>query len=846
MSSTYIENERIRSALQCVPADNRDQWVRILMAIKSELGDAGQDIADAWSQTAETFKSKDFRDVWKGINTGGGVTIATLFHVAHEHGWRDDQPHVMPTAEQGGAHKAEAAKRAELERIEKVKKNSQAALKAALIWDKATPVQPEHPYLERKVVKAVPALKELQADELKALAGYAPSSKHGVLIGRILIAQITVNGQLSGLEFIDQDGRKSALAGSVKSGGYAPLQATPEGNGEGLTLLIGEGLASCMTAKQATGYAAFAALSSGNLLAVAKELCSNYPQADVVILGELLKANGEVDPHAIQAVEAIGARLAVPDFGIDRHQEQTDINDYATKFGVHAVQKLIQRATQAQAASLKTSPAANAWPEPQPLHAKIEPEPYPLDALPEHVLAAVEEVRAFVQAPAAMVATCALSALSLAIQAQVDVERAEKLSGPVGLFSLVIAESGDRKSSCDGYFTAPIRDFEQKQFDDAKPLVKEYNGALHAWEAKQAGVKAQVSHLAKTGKPTRELEQTLCLLEQERPEPPRVPRLTYVDATPEALCWALRRWPSGGVLSSEAGSVLGSHGMGNDSAMRNLATLNQLWGGETVTIDRKTSESFRLRGARFTIGLQIQEPTLRAFLVKSGALARGSGFLARFLIAWPESTQGARPFAEPPAHWPHLEVFQKRLTVLLNLEAPIDDEGGLVPQRMTLTPSAKTAWIEFHDSIEKDLARGGELYDVRDVASKIADNVARLAALFHMFECGAGSVSLDALERASRIAAWHLSESKRFFGELAMPQDMADAARLDTWLIAEARASQGQTSTTRDAQRLGPVRDKARLDAALNILSELDRVRLGKVGKRNLIAVNPGLLRVTP
>ena len=503
-----------------------------------------------------------------------------------------------------------------------------------------------------------------------------------------------------------------------------------------------------------------------------------------------------------------------------------------------AAQRAVSVATKPKLADTKPG----AWPEAQPLHAKIEPQPYPLDALPEHVLAAVEEVRAFVQAPTAMVATCALSALSLAIQAHIDVQRASKLSGPVGLFSLVIAESGERKSSCDGYFTASIRDYEQRQIENAKPLIKDYSADLQGWEAKQSGVKDKIRQLAKEGKKTGDLEQTLRDLEQEKPEPPRVPRLTYVDATPEALCWALRKWPSGGVLSAEAGTVLGAHGMG-DSAMRNLATMNQLWDGATLIVDRKTSESFSLRGARLTIGLQIQEAALRTFLDKTGALARGSGFLARFLSAWPESTQGKRMFAEAPAHWPNLETFHNRLTALLKLEAPIDDEGGLVPQMLSLTPDAKAAWIEFHDNIEADLAQGGELYDVRDVASKIADNVARLAALFHVFENGAGAVGIDAVERASRIAAWHLTESKRFFGELAQPQDMADAARLDTWLIAEAGTSQGQESTTRDAQRLGPVRDKARLDAALNILSELDRVRLGKVGKRNLILVNPGLLR---
>ena len=187
--------------------------------------------------------------------------------------------------------------------------------------------------------------------------------------------------------------------------------------------------------------------------------------------------------------------------------------------------------------------------------------------------------------------------------------------------------------------------------------------------------------------------------------------------------------------------MFGSHGMGKDSVMRNLATLNQLWYGTSLTIDRRTSESFTVKGARLTIALQVQEPTLREFFSKSGALARGTGFLARFLVAWPASTQGYRPFAEAPAHWPALAVYNQRLAAILSQPEPIDDDGALSPAMLSLSPEAKRAWVEFHDAIECQLASGGDLYDVRDVASKTADNAVRLAALFQMFEQGTGAVS---------------------------------------------------------------------------------------------------------
>ena len=338
----------------------------------------------------------------------------------------------------------------------------------------------------------------------------------------------------------------------------------------------------------------------------------------------------------------------------------------------------------------------------------MEPEPYPLDALPDTIRAAVEEVAGFVKAPVPLVASSALAALSLAIQAHSDVKRAEKLQGPVGLFLLTIADSGERKSTCDRFFSEAIRDYEEAQAEAAKPILKDHRAEVEAWEAKRSGIKDKIRHLAKESKATASMESALRDLEQHKPEPPRIPRLLYADATPEALAYGLaKQWPSAGVVSAEAGIVFGSHGMGKDSVMRNLALLNQLWDGTSLTIDRRTTESFTVRGARLTVALQVQEATLRSFFDKTGALARGMGFLARFLVAWPESTQGNRPFNDPPANCPCLSVFNDRITTILKQAVPIDEDGTLSPVLMTMTREAKAAWVEFHDAIERDAIQRG-------------------------------------------------------------------------------------------------------------------------------------------
>lgn len=489
------------------------------------------------------------------------------------------------------------------------------------------------------------------------------------------------------------------------------------------------------------------------------------------------------------------------------------------------------------------------WPELLPLIAKIEPEPYPLDALPLDVRQAVEEVAAFVKAPVPLIAVSALAAMSLAIQAHIDVERAEKLTSPVSLFMLAIADSGERKTTCDGFFTKAVRDYQDEQQEAAKPLMVNFKSEHDAWEARRSGIKEKIKQLAKDGKPSDAKVRELNALDEAEPKPPRVPRLIYGDATPEALTYSLATvWPSGGVVSSEAGSVFGGAAMGKDSVMRNLAALNQLWDGASLPVERRSSESFTVRGARLTMALQVQEATIRSFFDSTKGLARGTGFLARFLVAWPASTQGTRFFTEAPANWPALASFNSRLRAILDRQARVDDDGVLQPEMLRLAPDAKAAWIAFHDAIEIELSNGRELYDVRDVASKTADNAARLAALFHAFAGDIGPINVDAMESGARLAFWHLTEARRFLGEVAMSPELGNPVKLEAWMLGYCRRMQTDLVPTREIQRGGPnaLRSKDALSEAVTELANLGRCRPVIDDKKRFIQINPALLEVAP
>jgi putative DNA primase/helicase len=87
--------------------------------------------------------------------------------------------------------------------------------------------------------------------------GYAPKSSGERLTGRLLVVPVNQGDSLSTLELIDGGGRKAALAGrGSKVGGYWATESLPDDDGTGLTLLIGEGVATVLSASAATGHPA--------------------------------------------------------------------------------------------------------------------------------------------------------------------------------------------------------------------------------------------------------------------------------------------------------------------------------------------------------------------------------------------------------------------------------------------------------------------------------------------------------------------------------------------------------------------------------------------------------------
>ena len=671
-----------------------------------------------------------------------------------------------------------------------------------------------------------------------------------------LVVPIWKSGKIVGLQFMEPDGEKPFLKGTPKKGAYYVVGEIEHAN----RVCIAEGFATAATIYEATGIACVVAFDAGNLPPAAEALKLILPGVQFIVAADddwkRVNQAGELENigliKAREAAQAIGAKLAVPDFqGCWRQDKHTDFNDLFAFEGPERVRECIERADFAQpSADSDSADNADSWPELEPF-ASVARKPYPLDALPDIVREAVEEVQGFNRTPMAMTATSALGVLSACAQHIADVERDETLAGPVSLWTMVLAQSGERKSRMDGLFSAPIKAYQAKMAEALKPEIEARDREISAWKAKREGYLEAIKKQAKEGKPTDKFDELLNAMPAE-PKPIMVPMILRGDDTTENLCYALTfEWRSAAVLESEAGTVLGSHAMGADKIMGGLAVKNKLWDGGEHHIGRRTSESFTVRGARFTYALQIQPEVIRQFQEKNGGLARGIGYWARFLICEPESTQGTRLYREPPKDTPKLGSLHERLYKLVIMELVFGEHGGLEPPRLKLSADGKGAWIEAHDAIEVKLLDHGDYATVRDVASKAADNIARLAALFHILGHGPdGEVSAENVRRAAVIVDYHLNEARSFFAGIAAPPEERDAAKLEEWLVAEARERGTNLIPRRDADR-GAFGGRGgrgnRLDAAIQMLSDLGRVRLipGKNNQRH-IEIRPSLVGGQP
>lgn len=87
-----LETKMLIHALESVPSDDYDTWVKVGLALKNDLKDQGYEIWVNWSRTTSqgNFSEENCSDKWhNGLNSevARPVGIGTIYYLADTHGW---------------------------------------------------------------------------------------------------------------------------------------------------------------------------------------------------------------------------------------------------------------------------------------------------------------------------------------------------------------------------------------------------------------------------------------------------------------------------------------------------------------------------------------------------------------------------------------------------------------------------------------------------------------------------------------------------------------------------------------------------------------------------------------
>jgi len=226
---------------------------------------------------------------WYVLHTGIiAVGAFGSWKTSESHTWREATTKPLTPAERADiTRRTRAMWQAQATERQAVQAAAQA--KALRMWRMARPAIHTHPYLAKKRVNSY-GLRQLRE--------------------MLLVPVRDQGGVLHTLQFIMPDGSKRFLTGGRTSGCYCAIGRVTD------TLLLAEGFATAATLHQATGHAAAACFSCGNLLAVAQALRGKFPDLRLVLCADN-DAHQPGNPGLTKAREAalaVGGWLAVPTF----------------------------------------------------------------------------------------------------------------------------------------------------------------------------------------------------------------------------------------------------------------------------------------------------------------------------------------------------------------------------------------------------------------------------------------------------------------------------------------------------------------------------------------------------
>ncbi len=403
--------------------------------------------------------------------------------------------------------------------------------------------------------------------------------------------------------------------------------------------------------------------------------------------------------------------------------------------------------------------------------------PFPVDAIPEPNRRYVIEAARAIGCDESYIALPLLSSLAGAIGNTCRVKIRRIWSEPAIVWTAIVGESGTMKSPA---LELAMRFVRKRQHH----TMKEHKRAIQEWESDHARYEVELATW-KQGTRKGGISDP-----PTAPERPVCPRTWTDDATTEAIVVRLRENPRGLLVARDELSGwfdFGRYTTGKGA--EDVAKWQEVFGGRSLIVDRKTSDTEYVPRATVSIAGGIQPEMLRRVLTQEH---QDNGLAARFLFAMPP---------RKPRRWIEADVSESVEAMvesvfdrLYAMELATDAEGDIQPRLFPLTPDAKSIFTSFvnehgHGQMERVGSEAAAW-------SKLEGYSVRFALVIHCARVAAGDPSIenpDVIDAESvnagiRLVRWFAQEADRIYAYLGQSEAEREDSRLAEWITGKSGA----------------------------------------------------------
>ncbi|WP_286944783.1 YfjI family protein [Acetobacterium sp. UBA5834] len=398
------------------------------------------------------------------------------------------------------------------------------------------------------------------------------------------------------------------------------------------------------------------------------------------------------------------------------------------------------------------------WEKPKPLEKEVKLPSFPLNSLPPVVKNYVQAVSESTATPIDMCAVASLAVIAGTVQGKFKIRGKPDYFEPLNIYTLIIANPGERKSAIINAMTKHVHEFEREVNKNRWSEIDRQEIELEAKEK-------QIKKLVDKNKSDEafELKAECRELEEEQVKPLR---LIADDVTSEALTSLLADNDGRlSVISAEGGffdTLAGKY-----SNTISIDTVLKAHCGDSIRVDRRGRPPEYIPKPTLTILLAVQSNVIEG-MFDNGAF-RGRGLTARFLYCKPNSMVGYRGFDTIPVPAAYEESYKNLIFGLLEIK---NDQ----PQIIKLSEEATAAYRLFYEDIENRQQVGNDLSTMTDFASKLHGAVLRIAGILHCMGYESllndDPVSMETMANAMDIGGYFLNHSMNAYDLMGADDQM--------------------------------------------------------------------------